>query len=105
MPLSDHPVPLTCPSCGSVLAVHRLPGTYCCSLGHEFSAEHLATALDHNLTRTLWVCLRHLDEQQWLLTQLAARTGTAPASLPSLQVVAEQLRRWLHSAPDTTEFS
>lgn len=94
MLLADQPVPLTCPACGAVLLLYPPSSTFRCRLGHEYLPEQLAISSDKNLKRTLWACLRQLEEQQWLHTQIAARTE-ANEPMPDLHPVMQQLRQWL----------
>lgn len=79
---SDQPVPLTCPACGAVLLLHPSTSTFRCSLGHEFLPEQLAKASDTALTRTLWACLRQLEERHWLLAQLVCADRKRSIALP-----------------------
>jgi len=100
---ADHSVPFTCPTCGAVLTLHQPANAFQCTLGHHFSPEQLATASEKDLTHTLWACLRQLQERQWLLVQLAARTDAYAAQLPDLQVAIQQLREWLPAVPTTNK--
>jgi len=100
---SDQPVPLTCPTCGGILTLHPSTNTYCCTLGHDFLPEQLAAASEKDLIRTLWTCLRQVEERQWLLAQLAARTDMDTATAADLQAVTHQLRTWLQAEPTAEE--
>jgi hypothetical protein len=100
---ANQPIPLTCPTCGAVLTLHQPTATFRCTLGHSFSPEQLAAASEQDLTRTLWMCLRQLEERQWLLAQLVARADAPTAQLPDLQSAIKQLREWLPAVPTTNK--
>jgi hypothetical protein len=88
-------VPLTCPTCGSILSLDLPAQIYRCALAHDFSSEQLATATQQTLTRTLWSCLRQLEERHWLLTQQPAGGTPDGEQAAILQEVIQQLRPWL----------
>jgi len=100
---ADHPVPLTCPTCGAVLVLHQPTTAFQCTLGHSFSPEQLAAASERDLIHTLWACLRQLEERRWLLAQLAARTDAPATQLPDFQIAIQQLRELLQTVPTAKE--
>lgn len=67
------PAPLTCPSCGGVLAVAKTDGPlrFRCQVGHAYAADVLASEQESQVDEALRIALRIIEERAELVSRMA----------------------------------
>lgn len=65
--------PLTCPTCGAVLAFDQRELLFHCPYGHHYSSEELDVVLQQNVSQQLQRVIRQLQESHLIMHALAAR--------------------------------
>jgi hypothetical protein len=83
--------PLTCPTCGGIIALQVPERSYCCPLGHCFSNEELDTTLQQMLRLNLNRIIRQVQDQELLQHKMVQHGLRQPAESNNLLPLAQQL--------------
>lgn len=93
MPLMDTSKlkPLTCPTCGAVLAFNRGELLFHCLHGHRYSSDALDAALRQGVSQQLQRVIRQLQESHLILHALAAQGLIADTSDSEALALAKRI--------------
>jgi two-component system chemotaxis response regulator CheB len=90
-PPSGSPSHFSCPDCGGVLFEQNEHGLlrFRCRVGHDYTAEALASGQQHAVDAALWASVRALEEKAALARRMAARAREHKQSISLLRFEAQ----------------